>query len=71
MSRPEEDDELADYQAALVELMAAELSLDELTRRLRADGRTAPFADYVSAFDPRCVEVTSVLMRRWAYRDGE
>jgi hypothetical protein len=68
MNRPEEDDALAAYQDALVELMIEELPADELARRLRADARTAPFARYVASFDPRCVEVTAALMRRWGDR---
>lgn len=68
MSDPEEDAELAAYQDALVELMVLELPAQELERRLRADARTAPFARYVADFDSRCVEVSSVLMRRWADR---
>jgi hypothetical protein len=68
VSAPLEDDVLAAFQDALVELMMQELPAHELLRRLRADARGAPFADYVAALDARCVEVTSLLMRRWADR---
>lgn len=68
MSRPEEDRELADFQDALLELMATEPSATEIARRLRADPRAAPFADYVDGFDRRCVEVTAFLMRAWGER---
>jgi hypothetical protein len=68
VSAPVEDEELAAFQEALVELMMLELPAPELMQRLRADARTAPFADYAAALDARCVEVTSVLQRRWADR---
>ena len=53
VSRPEEDHELADFQDALLELMAAELPATEIARRLRADPRATPFASYVESFDQR------------------
>ena len=68
MSAPVEDEALAAFQDALVERMMQELPAAELARQLRADPRCVPFADYVAALDPRCVEVTSLLMRRWADR---
>ncbi|MGZ3437927.1 MAG: hypothetical protein ACXVDD_00335 [Polyangia bacterium] len=68
MSAPVEDGALAAFQDALVELMVQELPAPELARRLRADARAAPFADYVAALDTRCVELVSLLQRRWADR---
>lgn len=60
----EEDDALADFQAALVAAMAAPgLSADDIARRLRDDARTAPFAGYVASLEPRCLEVTAALMQ--------
>jgi hypothetical protein len=68
MSAPVDDEALAAFQDALVELLVQPLPAAELARRLRADARAAPFADYLDALDARCVEVTSRLMQRWADR---
>jgi hypothetical protein len=65
MAKPEEDDRLAAFQALLSEVMYEELRPDEIADRLRSDERGAPYRDYIDRFDPRCVEVTNFLMRRW------
>ncbi len=68
MHEAAEDEQLAAYQEALTQLAVEELSPEELASRLRNDERAAPFLEYVKTFDLRCIEVTSVLMRRWAKR---
>lgn len=70
MSREREEEEaLAAYQEALLNVMfAPELTADDIARRLADDARATPFRDYVATFDPRCIEVTSKLMRRWGER---
>jgi hypothetical protein len=65
---PLEEAELAAYQEALVETLLLALPPDEQLRRLAADPRTQPFADYVRSFDRRCLEAMSLLMRRWGDR---
>jgi hypothetical protein len=68
MSEAEEEEQLAAYQEALTQLAAQQLAPEELADRLRNDERVVPFREYVNTFDLRCVEVASVLMRRWAKR---
>ena len=62
------DERLAAFQAALAELFARELAAEEILAALATDPAFAPYRDYVRAFEPRLIEATSMLSRRWGQR---
>lgn len=63
--------ELVDYQAALLDALAAGGTADEVKKRLRRDPRAYPFREYVRSFDRRSVEALTKLMAVWGVRgDG-
>ena len=71
MTPPElSSDQLADFQAALLELLAQEQSLESLQKRLREDPAFGPFRDYVQGFEPRMLNVASLLVRKWGNRSA-
>jgi hypothetical protein len=59
------DDALAAFQAALVELLAQDLPVEEVQRRLRHDPAFERFRDYVDSFEPRMIEVAAGLVKKW------
>jgi len=63
-----DDHHLADYQAALLELLEEGLDAAELAARACEDPALAPFAHYIARFDARCVEVSTVLVKAWGRR---
>jgi hypothetical protein len=63
-----EDTELARFQTLLLELLDTELSPHEIHRRLLDHEAAAPFRDYVRNFEPRCIEIGSLLVRKWGVR---
>lgn len=59
------DDALAAFQAALLELLAQDLPVEEVMRRLRHDPAFERFRDYVDSFEPRMIEVAAGLVKKW------
>lgn len=62
------DDALADFQAALLDLLAREHSPVEIQRRLREDDAFAAHRDYVLGFEPRMLAVAVELVKKWGKR---
>ena len=60
--------DLAAYQAALLELLAQPLSPDELMHRLRTDKAFEAHRAYIESFEPRMVEVSALLVKKWGRR---
>lgn len=67
----QQDDSLAAFQAALLELLDEQLSTDEILRRLKTDAAFRPFQAYIASFEPRMVEVAAELVKKWSVRRGE
>jgi len=63
-------DALADFQAALLDLLARDLPPDEMQRRLRDDPAFADFRDYARQFEPRMLAVAAELVKKWGKRSG-
>ena len=68
---PPTDADLADFQSALLELLAQPLSPAEIERRLRTDAAFAPYRDYVESFDLRMIEVAAALVKKWGRQVAE
>ena len=61
---------LADFQNALVELLAQGLPIELIRARLREDAAFAAFRDYATAIDPRMLEVAVELVQKWGRRSA-
>jgi hypothetical protein len=59
------DDELARFQAALLELLARDLPAPALQEHLRDDPAFAGFRAYVDTFEPRMLAVAAELVKKW------
>jgi hypothetical protein len=69
---PESDiDQLGEFQGALLELLAQDLSLETLQQRLREEPAVAPFRDYVQGFELRMLEVAALLVKKWGKRSAQ
>jgi hypothetical protein len=64
----EEDQNLAAFQAALLELLARHTEPGELRRVLCEDPRFEAYRGYVEGFDGRMVGVADALVERWGER---
>jgi hypothetical protein len=64
-------DQVGEFQAALLELLAQDLPLESLQKRLQEDPAFAPFRDYVQGFEPRMLEVASLLIKKWGKRSAQ
>jgi hypothetical protein len=64
-------DDLARFQAALVDLLAQDLPADVIQGRLHEDAAFAEFRDYVDGFEPRMLAVAAELVKKWGKRSGE
>lgn len=58
-------DDLAAFQAALLTLLAEDLSAETRSRRLREDAAFAGYREYVEGFEPRMLAVAAELMKKW------
>lgn len=63
-----ENQELIDYQDALLELLASGQPQDEIQKALKSDPRFQCYREYVDQFDPDMVAVACELMCKWAIR---
>ncbi len=63
-----DDDDLAAFQAALLDLLDRGLPAEEVRRRLRDDPAFAAFRGYVEAFEPRMLAVAAELVKKWGRR---
>jgi hypothetical protein len=62
-------DQLGEFQAQLLELLAQDLSPEALQHRLREDHAFAAFRTYVNGFEPRMLEVAALLVKKWGKRN--
>jgi hypothetical protein len=65
----DEQQAIADFEAALLEVLSQDLPLAELQRRLAEDAAFAGFRDYVGSFEPRMLETASLLVKKWGRRN--
>lgn len=63
-----EKQELADFQDALLELLASGQSQNKVLEALKTDPRFHCYREYVNQFDPDMVAVACELMCKWAIR---
>lgn len=63
--KPTEYSRLAEFQAALLALLAQPLSPAEMLQCLHNEPAFAPYADYIATFEPRMIEVAAELTKKW------
>lgn len=66
-----EDERLANVQAALLETLASDLPPEEIVARLRSDPKLAEYADWIATFEPRMIETAALLVKKWGRRDKQ
>lgn len=60
---------IAEFQAALLELLAEEgMDAVRARERLASEPQFEAFRDWVATFEPRMIETAIVLTRRWGRR---
>ncbi|MBI1831439.1 MAG: hypothetical protein HYR84_08320 [Planctomycetes bacterium] len=62
------NDELARFQAALLDLLFQDLPIDVVQARLQSDPAFADFRTYVDGFEPRMLAVAAELVKKWGKR---
>jgi hypothetical protein len=62
------DDALLRYQDALMNLLASNVPVSEIQKRLREDEVFQPYKNYVESFEPRMIEVAIELINKWGQR---
>jgi len=65
-----QQERIANFQCALLELLAQSLTPQEIQQRLENDAAFAPYAEYVATFELRMIEVAAELTKKWGRRDG-
>jgi len=65
-----DDEHLARFQAALLDLLAQGYPPELIIAQLRSDPQLAAYADYVATFEPRMIEVAIELVAKWGRREG-
>ncbi len=62
------DEPLAAFQAALLELLDLKLPAVEVKARLLEHEAAQPYRDYVEGMEPRCIEIGQLLVEKWGLR---
>lgn len=68
---PADHEELAAFQAALLELLHSDLPPAHIVDQLRDDPAFDAYRDWVDTFEPRMVETAAALVKRWARRESD
>ena len=56
------------FRCSALEVLAQDLPLIEIERRLSEDAAFAGFRDYVQSFEPRMLAVAVQLVKKWGKR---
>lgn len=62
--------DLAAFQAALLEYLDKGESAEDILARLRTDPALTPYAEYIDTFELRMLGVASELVRKWGRREA-
>ena len=63
-----DDEELARFQAAFLDLLAEDLTAEQVLDRLRRDEVFAPYRPWLERFEVRSIDVAMELVRKWGRR---
>jgi hypothetical protein len=59
------EEELANFQAALLELLDTQQDLKDMRSQLQQNPAFAPFQEYINTFDDKMLEVAAELVKKW------
>ncbi len=62
---PDEDPELAAFQACLLETLHQHTDAASILTALRNSESTQPFVDYINSFEPEMLELAALLVKKW------
>ncbi len=62
---PDEDPELAAFQAFLLETLHQQTDAASILTALRNSESTQPFVDYINSFEPEMLELAALLVKKW------
>jgi hypothetical protein len=62
------DDELARFQAVLLDVLASCDAPSDLPSQIAQRDDSKAFGEYVAAMEPRMLEVAAALMKKWGKR---
>jgi hypothetical protein len=65
------DKSLADFQAALLDLLVQPLPAEIMHERLRTAPEFQEYQAYIADFEPRMIEVAAELVKKWGRRHDE
>jgi hypothetical protein len=64
------EEELANFQAALLELLDTQQDFNDMRSQLQQNPAFAPFQEYIDTFDERMLEVAAELVKKWGRRNS-
>lgn len=64
----EDEQQLADFQAALLEILDRFEAPTEILRELRTRDLPPEYREWVDSFDPAMTEVAALLTKKWGVR---
>lgn len=67
----DQDQELADFQACLLDVLHKHHHAEEIMAALNASVATLAFRDYISTFEPEMLEVAALLVKKWGVKSSE
>jgi hypothetical protein len=59
------EEELANFQAALLELLDTQQDLKDMRSQLQQNPAFAVFQEYINTFDDKMLEVAAELVKKW------
>ena len=62
------EQEIADFQNALLELLDSNIPAREMQESLNSDKVFKPFESYISSFNLEMIEVAAELVKKWGHR---
>lgn len=69
--QPPADEQLAEVQAALLDILHADLPPEQIVERLRSEPKLSAYADWVASFEPRMIETAALLVKKWGRRSSQ
>lgn len=66
----DEDQELAAFQACLLEALHKHTDAVSTFAELRSSATVLPFADYVNSYEPEMLELAAILVKKWGKKSS-
>ncbi|WP_299406648.1 hypothetical protein [Acaryochloris sp. IP29b_bin.148] len=63
-----QEQDLAEFQACLLEMLSTSAETEDILAQLSAQTLNQGLASYVNTFDPNMVEIAAILVKKWGQR---